>query len=642
MTRARKSLCAAAVIGSLVTVGVAAAPQANADNHRRKVARTVPRWVAKAHSTGHASAKKHAQFKLYLAPRGGIDALQADVAAMSDPSSSSYRHYLTAAEYHAKYDATKAEVAEVAGYLKDSGLEVTSTASHNRYVKVTGTNKAVEQAFGVSMRTFRHRGQTVQSNTTDISVPAGLASSVLTVTGLDTTPRKVQHHADLQNRPTAPPPAGFRNARPCSRYYGQADATYQGDFKTKLPTFEGETLPYAVCGYTGPLYRAAYEGATKLDGTGSTVAVVDAYAAPTIAKDANRYASEHGDGSYTKGQLTQVVPGRFTHQKACGPSGWYGEETLDVEAVHAMAPGANIRYYGAKSCFDDDFIDALNTVVDENKASVVTNSWGEIEGAESTPTIAAFEQSFLQGAMQGISFTFSSGDNGDELQNTGVKQTDYPTSDPYVTSVGGTSDAIGSNGQFAFQTGWGTEKYNLSKNGKRWTPAGYLYGAGGGQSGLFNRPDYQDGVVPASAGAGRAVPDIALDADPTTGMLVGETQTFPEGRSYDEYRIGGTSLASPLFAGMSALREQGAGGRLGLQNPAIYLAAGTSAISDVRGKPKDAGNVRVDFANGLDAKDGLLYSIRTFNQDSSLQVKRGWDNVTGVGSPTPDWLNVAP
>ena len=264
-----------------------------------------------------------------------LDALKADVAAMSDPSSSSYRHFLTAADYHSKYDATNAEVAQVSAFLKDSGLKVGSTATHNRYLTVHGTNAAVEKAFGVTMRTFKHHGKAVQTNTTDVTVPEALASSVLTVTGLDTTPAIVTHHSS----PAAPPPAGFRNARPCSRSYGQVAAQYQADFKTKLPKFQGKTLPYAVCGYTGPQYRAAYEGATTLDGTGSTVAVVDAYAAPTIAKDSNRYASDNGDGSYTKGQLKQVVPNGFTHQKACGPSGWYGEETLDVEAVHAMAPG---------------------------------------------------------------------------------------------------------------------------------------------------------------------------------------------------------------------------------------------------------------------------------------------------------------
>jgi subtilase family serine protease len=440
---------------------------------------------------------------------------------------------------------------------------------------------------------------------------------------VDTTPHIVKH----DSTPQAAPPAGFRNARPCSITYGQLAAS-------TLPKFQGKTLPYATCGYTGPLFRAAYEGNTSLDGSGVTVAITDAYAAPTIVGDTNKYAGRHGDGTYAPGQFSQLKPSSFDHAPLCGPSGWYGEETLDVEAVHAMAPGANIRYYGASNCLDDGLLSALTSVVDEDVAQLVTNSWGDVEANSTTDSIAAYEQIFLQGAMQGQSFMFSSGDNGDELANTGIRQADYPTSDPYVTSVGGTSDAINSSGQFTFQTGWGTQKYTL--NGSSWAPVGFLYGAGGGHSSLFNQPSYQAGVVPGSNGAGRAVPDVGLDADPTAGMLVGETQSFPDGVYYDEYRIGGTSLASPLFAGMTALLLQHAGGAMGLLNPTIYAQAGSSSFKDIHGAPKDAGNVRADYANGVDPSGGIVYSVRTFNQDSSLKLAKGWDDVTGVGSPTPD------
>jgi subtilase family serine protease len=395
-----------------------------------------------------------------------------------------------------------------------------------------------------------------------------------------------------------------------------------------------------VCGYTGPQYRAFYQGANKagLDGTGVKVAITDAYASPTIASDANNYAERNGDGSYAKGQYKEHVPSTFRNEDACGPSGWYGEETLDVEAVHAMAPGASIEYYGAKSCYDDDLLTTLDKVVDQNRVSIVTNSWGDVESNTSQDSIKAYEAVFLQGAMQGISFMFSSGDNGDELANTGLRQADYPTSDPYVTSVGGTADAIGQGGAYLFQTGWGTDSYSLSSDGKSWTGGNYLYGAGGGVSGLFNRPSYQDGVVPNTYGRGRAVPDVALDADPQTGMLIGQTQTFPDGVYYDEYRIGGTSLASPLFAGMTALRSQHAGSRLGLLNQSIYDEAGTSVFNDVKGTPPVAGQVRVNYNNSVDEKGGLSYIVRTFNQDGSLAVRTGWDDVTGVGSPNGDWL----
>jgi subtilase family serine protease len=120
-------------------------------------------------------------------------------------------------------------------------------------------------------------------------------------------------------------------------------------------------------------------------------------------------------------------------------------------------------------------------------------------------------------------------------------------------------------------------------------------------------------------------------------MLVGETQTFPQGVAYDEFRIGGTSLASPLFAGMTALSLQHAGHGAGLLNPTIYANA-ASAFTDVKGNPNEAGDVRVDYVNGVDGSNGLVYSVRTFNQDSSLKVKAGYDLVTGVGVPKPTWL----
>ncbi len=112
----------------------------------------------------------------------------------------------------------------------------------------------------------------------------------------------------------------------------------------------------------------------------------------------------------------------------CGGNGWYGEQALDVEAVHAMAPGANVLYYGAASCFDDDLLAQLSQVVHDNKASIVTNSWGELTFVRyrRRPRTDVDEQPrrrvrvvFKQGAVQGIGFMFSSGDEGDELANTG-------------------------------------------------------------------------------------------------------------------------------------------------------------------------------------------------------------------------------
>ncbi|MGH3744832.1 MAG: S53 family peptidase, partial [Mycobacteriales bacterium] len=631
---ALKTATAVGLTAAVVAAMAGVAPDAHAApaaGGQKALPNSTPRWMSHGQATTSATpdAASRQSVTVYLAPKGGLDALEAAVTAMSTPGSSSYRHFLTPDQYYAAYSPTAASVSSVTSWLANAGLSVTGADEHNDFVTATGTRAALQQAFGVSLRGYRHDGQSVVAPSGPTYVPSSLAGTVLAVGGLDTTTfTSVTQTAGDGPAATADalPPA-FVNARPCSISYGQIAATYQADYKTPLPTLDGQTLPYAVCGYTGPQFRAAYEGGTTQTGAGTTVGIIDAYASPTIAQDAETYATDHGDGSYAEGQLTQTTAKRFTHKKLCGPTGWYGEETLDVEAVHAMAPEANIHYYGGASCFNDDLLASARQAVRQDEVDLISNSYGDLEQNASADYIAASEQVFLQGAAQGIGFLFSSGDSGDELAATGIKQADYQTSDPFVTSVGGTATAIGASGAIEFQTGWGTDKFSLSANGKKWVSAGYLYGSGGGFSALFNRPSYQDGAV--SNGA-RGVPDVAMDADPTTGMLVGETQKFPDGPKYGEYRIGGTSLASPLFAGMTALRVEASGGRLGFLNPSIY-AAHKGVFTDVKGAPADAGNVRVDYVNGVDDTDGLVYSIRTFNDDSSLKVTKGWDDVTGVG-----------
>src|SRR4029450_5674422 len=146
---------------------------------------------------------------------------------------------------------------------------------------------------------------------------------------------------------------GSRTARPCWAYYGE-------NLATNVPQFGGHTLPYAPCGYVGSQFRSAYEGSTTLNGAGVTVAITDAYAAPNIVSDAATYASRNGDAAYAAGQFSQSLPKTFTRvnfgQRQCAANGWYGEETLDVEAVHAMAQGAKIRYYAPASCFERGFL----------------------------------------------------------------------------------------------------------------------------------------------------------------------------------------------------------------------------------------------------------------------------------------------
>ncbi|HEY8858377.1 MAG TPA: S53 family peptidase [Gaiellales bacterium] len=595
---------------------------------------SAPAWAARA-AVRPAKASGRVNVRVYLAPRGGIAALRAAVSAASTPGSATYGHYLKPAQYRARFEPTAAAVSSVSAWLRSAGLRVTAVEASHRYISASGSVAAAERAFGAKLNVYRHGGTLVRAPSADARIPAGVAGSVLGVTGLSTAPVFVRPQI-------GPPPAGFRNARPCSKSYGTIPATVQSDGKTPLPKFRGKVRDYAVCGYTPKQFRGAY-GVTSsgLTGKGQTIGIVDAFAAGTILKDANTYAKRHGDNAFAKGQFSQNMPKTFhLHPTLCQtPSDWAGEETLDVEAAHGMAPKAHVIYYGAQSCLNQDLEFALARVDDQDKVTVVSNSYGGPMSSETSGDIAAEEQVILQGEMEGITFLFSSGDSGDWVTTEGFKDTDYPASDPFATAVGGTSTAIGANDHLLWQTGWGTEKYSLSANGKGWTPIAadpFLYGAGGGFSSVFPRPSYQNGVV--TSGSGRAFPDVGLDADPTTGMLVGETQIFPNGTEYGEYRIGGTSVASPLMAGMVADAAQHAKARLGFLNIAIYklAAAKFGAFNDV-GSIAGA-NIRPDFANGVNKSNGYLYSVRTFDQDSSLSTGPGWDDVTGVGQPNSVFL----
>jgi subtilase family serine protease len=626
------------ILGMSLVLAVAAvsavATQASA-SPRFVLANSKEAWTSAAQPTAAMAPQTLGTTAMvWLAPRNaaGLDALAQGV---SDPTSAQYRHFISEPQYRAQYAPTGAQVAQVTQWLAAAGLTVTSTGPDNHYVTATGSAAAVNAAFGTQLQTYVVNGTPQSAPSTDLSVPDSVKGLVLGVTGLSSFGHQLQP-ADFGA------PAAFVPGRPCSDYYGQKLAT-------GLPKVNGRTLPYNICGYTATQLRGAYGvSQVRRSGAGATVAITDAFDASTLLADANETSVRHGDRPFAAGQFQDLsVAEDPAFEDECGGNGWYGEQALDVEAVHGMAPAANVLYYGGSNCEDSGLLGSLSRVVADNKASIVTNSWGDVTFAVvdnqvvqvlDPATVAAYEAVFKQGAVQGIGFYFSSGDNGDDVGETGVKQVEYPTSDPWVTSVGGTSIAIGKQNQRLWETGWGTRSASLSADGKSWGPLADHGGAGGGFSVFFAKPWWQVGTP----GRTRALPDVGMESDPTTGMLVGETQDFdlpsmygPPGVHYGEYRIGGTSLGSPLFAGAQAVAQGSK--RIGFANPLIYGLSRLHAFYDIV-PSGDPANARVDFTNGENADDGLIYYLRTFDQDTSLFTSAGWDDVTGVGSVSPLYL----
>lgn len=591
---------------------------------------SAPAWANSNSYAGVADPNGAVGFRVYLGWQNA-DAAEVYARAVSDPNSSQYGQYLTPTQFRKQFAPSQEQVGIVRAWLKSQGFSVNYTPTNNHYVSAEGTVAQAQAAFSVEFGMYNVKGKSVRSPSNDVSIPDSLTTLVTGVIGLDDSAVFVETHHIRD----APPSSGFRNAPPLSSYWSEFTSPY--DYPIGFTDVNSPAkVSWTVAGYTPAQIKGAY-GISGYDGAGQTVAVIDAYASPTIFYDVNQWSINRGLPMMSSSQLVQVVPPgvyRRPQNPAQDPQGWYGEETLDIEAVHGMAPAAKIVFVGAPNNYRD--LDAaLNHVVDRQLAQIVTNSYGYSTELLPPGYVKPFEDTLIQAAIEGIGVYFSSGDNGDETSRFGFATPDWPAASPWVTAVGGTSLSVSQANTRLLETGWGTSNYNCNTTTQVCSRTGWLYGAGGGVSQLFAAPWYQSGL----GFTGRAIPDVAALGDPQTGLLVGQTQTFPDGTYYDEYRIGGTSLSSPIFAGLMALLDQKVGHRHGFANPLFYDNRG--AFYDIQSVKTAV--ARRNFVNGVDDVDGTADFLRTFDDYSGSPTQftgSGWDNVTGLGTPNSSFLSL--
>ena len=627
--RSRKYLvCVVAFALSLAGVGAASGRPASV-----RVAGSRPSWARASNLVRRVDPASRVDFLVFLGWRdaAGVTAV---ASAVSDPNSASYGRYLSAAEFRARFSPARADVDAVRRWLGHAGLRVDGVPTSRLWVAASGSARDVERALGTGLAMYRTGTNVRRATTGDPRVPAELAGIVKGFVGLS----DVRMRTGISNR--LPKPPAFKNGRPCSTFWGEKVAD-------TLPPAYGSAAPYAPCGYTPDQLQSAYGMsdaiAAGVDGTGQTVAVIDAFASPTMDRDLRKYSARHG---LPQADLTQYNVPPTPGSDIANQQGWWGEETLDLEAIHSLAPGAKLVFLGARDNSGRGLLERFEFAVDGNLAQIISNSYGTAGEKIAPSGFAAWEAVFQQAASMGIGSYFSSGDCGDNKDpdglcgGTGYITTDYSASSPWVTSVGGTSLGVGDQGQYLFETGWGTTASYVGKHGWKPKPPGqYRYGSGGGTSGLFAEPTYQVGIVPDALatrwnGRNRVVPDVATVGDPTTGFLVGETQAFPSGAPrYAEYRIGGTSLSCPLFAAIMALADQAKGIHHGFANPLLYSLAGSAAFRDIVDPQSPMAAVRTDWANFLNPHQGQLFTLRSLNQTGTLDTAPGYDDVTGLGSP---------
>lgn len=665
---------------------------------------TVPPWVGNAKKLGTVDDNKRVAVTFYLRWRNQQQ-LERLITDQTTPGSPRYGQFLTPPEFHARFSPRAEDLRKVQNALSELGFKLWRTPDSGLFVPASATVLQIKNAFHVSQDLYSYRGKTLRAHAEDPSIPASLANLVTYVAGLDDSHLLIRpadtRRAATGASPALKPPFGAPPYAPCSTYFGDNVA----QLESPSPFPYGSDLPWWICGYTPQQIQAAY-GANKVKETGAgvRVAITDLYASPTIVEDVNRYSTNHGLPLLSYQNFVQIVPPRVNQVPPgdpCGYQGWWAEETLDVTAVHSMAPDAFIFYVGG-ACDQvdlgdgDNAIEPLYEVIDNRLADIVTNSWGYNGEADIAPgEVQSDNAEFMQAAAEGMSVLFASGDCGDSTPcGQSIGSGSWQATSPYVTAVGGTTLGLKNASGEKSDWGWGTYYTNFNDaeildGGRQVTDQGWLTpflfgaGSGGGPSLIMLEPSYQKKVVPELLATQtylsdglpvpldpprRVTPDISMVGDGSTGFLVGETGTIysppldpgcvklSETTEYCESSDGGTSVSSPLFAGVLALvnerRFSNGGGPIGFANPALYRLPvgdeGSSApIIDVRA-PTEPTSVILSFCGFEDscvyAAPNIISSF-TINSvprpnghivegvDTSLRTAPGYDNVTGLGTP---------
>lgn len=318
------------------------------------------------------------------------------------------------------------------------------------------------------------------------------------------------------------------------------------------------------------------------NGTGQTIAIVDAYNAPTIQSDLKAFDAAFGladPPSFTvmsqTGSTTSLPP---TDPSINKQSDWEVEEALDVEWAHALAPGARIVLVEANSANMSDLMAAVKTAASIPNVSVVSMSWGGGEFSGENVYDSAFK---TPAGHQGITFVASTGDDGEPGG--------FPAYSPNVLAAGGTTLRLTSSGAYQAESAWS--------------------GSGGGISQYEAQPAYQKGVVTQST-TNRTIPDVAFDADPNTGVPVYDS--FSNGSSTPWSQIGGTSLSAPAWGALISIIDQSR-----VQNGLTTLDGATQTLPMLYKLDQTTPSAFHDITSG----------------SNGFAATAGYDLVTGLGSP---------
>jgi subtilase family serine protease len=654
-----------AAASSLLSIAILATPAAVAQT----VANNVPDGISQARDLGAADSQKQINLTVQLKLQNQ-EAFDKAVDALYDPVSPTFHQWLTNSDLK-KYAPAKEQSDAVRRQLESHGLTILSTDENGFSIRARGTVASVESAFNTQIHRFQRNGKVFRANVQNARLSGAAADYVSSVAGLESheVHPLLKRAVNLRTH-EAPPTVPLAKVE-ASGGLGSVITDKFLYAPTKFAfTTPGAKLPVGV--YDGNVYGANAElvpdytpaqlqalyglpAAYKkgLDGKGQTIVLLEAYGYPTIQADANAFFKLTGLPQLTSSNFSIVYPeGKPLDPNAGELTGWNIEIALDVQWAHAIAPGAKIIVVAAAGQDNEDFQDAIRYITNHHLGDSVNDSWEADTDLIAGPLeLQSYDEVLKVAAAQGISFQFSTGDSGDEGLGTPIGAPGVPSDSPHATAVGGTSIVNKVSGSAYEALGWGTSFVALNADGVLDPPLelGFFGGSGGGESVYFPKPSWQK----ALPGTGRQTPDVSALADPYTGVPIVVTVNGEQGL---EVGWGGTSLASPIFTAFWAIAEQKAGHSLGQAAPAVAslspgeltdvlpLASPTDVsgtITDSAGSTHYSANSlfngqlfgNTGFTSAVVNFGGGLDEAITFGLDSSLTVSKGWDNVTGFGTP---------
>ncbi|MFF2041011.1 protease pro-enzyme activation domain-containing protein [Kitasatospora sp. NPDC058170] len=612
----RRALAGAAatavLLGLAVPAAASAAPQAAPPQERR--IGTAPTAPADAQPADGPADSTPLSLSITLDPRDP-GALQSFVTAVSTPGSPQYRHYLKTGEFAKAFGADPAAVASVNKALTDAGLHPGALDASGLTIPVATTVGEARRAFATGFSGYRLAdGSTAYANTEAPRLSGAAAGAVAGVVGLNNLARPHTNHvladqgAVKPERPNAALAPAFSGGQPTLCADIENWKASQGKHK-----FQDYFTPDTLAG--------VYQKSFANGGAGSTVAVfaLEDYSDAAIAAYQRCFATAASVSrvKVNGGPTTPVTPANYQD---------VGVETaLDVETIIGFVPNASVLVYQGPDYTRASWADILavyQKIVADNRAQVVSISWGSCEDRTDHAYQQAANLVYQQAAAQGQSVVAASGDqgstgcySGDPTRPDPRLSADDPAGQPYVTGVGGTT--INGTPAAPQETVWNSGSGGAGGGGisSRWA----LDNAASFQAGR-TAPGFNPRGCPAAEGIStcRQVPDVSALADSGRGYLI---SIYAQDRTEYWGTIGGTSGSAPLWAAIIAHANAdarcAASGPVGYLNPLLYRL-GADALKDVT-----TGHNNVT-ASGY---SGGLYTAAP-----------GYDMATGLGTPRVDAL----